>query len=720
MKKLIIAVLTLAICISPFTTQVQADDNEGPIIQLTEPSKKIMKDVFALLKENNSKSESEKIDLMSAYFLDTPYIADRLVGSPTEQEQLVIALNELDCFTFLDYIESFKRSQDEDDFIKNLEKVRYIDGKVEYYNRKHFYSDWYTENEKVAEDLLTRPEFSEYVKTDVVNLNEGANGTYIPNLDIRTRDINYIPRDKVVDVLPLLKTGDYIGIRKSIPGLDVTHTGIVIVKEDGVYMRHASSAKSAMKVVDQKITDYLDINTSVKGLLFFRSNATMQPIQGNINIEYVDEAGNNVRPTETLRKTFGEAYEIEAPNLPGYTYLKANNHQGTVDDTNTVTFIYRYVSEEYDIQFNDTSKKMMEDVFALLKENNLKSDEEKLNIISSYFLETPYVANRLVGFTTDPEQLVIALDELDCFTYLDYIESFKQSHTQEDFINNLKRVRYRQAKVDYLHRKHFYSDWYTESQIVATDLLTNPEYANIIETDSVDLNQGANGVYIPGLAVRNRDINFIPRNNVTEDVLKTFKTGDYVGIRKNIAGLDVTHTGIIIQKDDGTYMRHASSAKSAMKVVDQKLTDYLDINTSVDGLLFFRSNSEFKPFMSTITIKYVDEQGLEIKTSEEMDIKLMDTYNVEAPIIDGYSLVSNNDVTGTIETDTLEIVFNYRKNDNTSGNEESETSKPEEDKKPSEDLPSTGVDTNQTILMSMILIVSGFAVVIINKVRKEN
>ena len=347
MKKFIITVLTLTICISPFTTQVQADENDGPIIQLTEPSKKIMKDIFALLKENNSKTESEKIDLMSAYFLDTPYVANRLVGSPTEPEQLVIALSELDCFTFLDYIESFKRSQNEEEFIKNLEKVRYIDSKVEYYHRKHFYSDWYSENEKVAEDLLTRPEFAEFVQTNVVNLNEGAESAYIPNLAYRSRDINYIPRDKFVNVLPKLKTGDYIGIRKNIAGLDVTHTGIVIVKEDGVYMRHASSSKSAMKVVDQKITDYLDINTSVIGLLFFRSNATMQPIQGTLNIEYVDEAGNNVRPTETIKKTYGEAYEVAAPNLPGYTYLTAKNNKGTVGDTTTVSFTYRYVSEEY-------------------------------------------------------------------------------------------------------------------------------------------------------------------------------------------------------------------------------------------------------------------------------------------------------------------------------------------------------------------------------------
>ncbi|MDE8054001.1 DUF1460 domain-containing protein [Erysipelothrix rhusiopathiae] len=82
---------------------------------------------FCFLKKNNSKTEPEKIDLMSTYFLDIPYVTNRLVGSPTEPEQLVIALRELDNFTFLDYIESFKRSQNEEEFTKNLEKGRYID-----------------------------------------------------------------------------------------------------------------------------------------------------------------------------------------------------------------------------------------------------------------------------------------------------------------------------------------------------------------------------------------------------------------------------------------------------------------------------------------------------------------------------------------------------------------------------------------------------------------
>ncbi|WP_201288921.1 N-acetylmuramoyl-L-alanine amidase-like domain-containing protein [Erysipelothrix anatis] len=710
MKKFLLAVLTLALCVSPFTMPVYADDTIEPTIQFDETSQKMMHDVFTLLKDNKDKTDAEKIEIVSGYFLDTPYVANRLVGSNTQPEELVIALNELDCFTFLDYIETFKRSKNEEDFVNQLKTVRYINDNVEYLSRKHFYSDWYSENQILATDLLTQPEFSEFVQTDTVELNQGAKGVYIPGLDVRVRDINYVPRDKVSNVLPLLKTGDYIGIRKNIAGLDVTHTGIVIEKQDGVYMRHASSSKSSLKVVDQKITDYLDINTSVAGLLFFRSNTQFEQIHGTVNIEFKDEAGNTIKETLTESLPYGEPFNIAAPNLPGYEFVRAADNTGIIQDTNTVRFTYRYTSETFDIQFDDTSKRMMDEVFTLLRQNNLKTDAEKLEIISAYFLDTPYVANRLVGSTTDPEQLVIALNELDCFTFLDYIESFKQSHSVEDFINNLKNVRYRDAKVDYLHRKHFYSDWYTESPIVATDLLTSPQYASIVKTDSVDLNQGANGVYIPGLAVRNRDINYIPRDNVTEEVLNTFKTGDYIGIRKNIEGLDVTHTGIVIQKEDGTYMRHASSSKSSRKVVDQKLTDYLEINTSVSGLLFFRSNSEFKPFMSSITIEYKDDLGNVLMDTQDVNLKIMETYKFEAPTIRGYALINDPIAEGIANTDTLSINFIYKKVN---------AIEPIEKDKNTGTLPETGVNGTDVYLAGALLISFGIATLLVSKIKKS-
>lgn len=314
------------------------------------------------------------------------------------------------------------------------------------------------------------------------------------------------------------------------------------------------------------------------------------------------------------------------------------------------------------MQFDDASRQRLNEVFQLLKENNLKSDEEKIDIISAYFLDTPYVANRLVGSATQDEELVIALNELDCFTYLDYLESFRRSTNEEEFIENLKVVRYIDGEVTYLKRKHFYSDWFAENKIVATDILSSNTYDSVRQTDTVDLNQGASGVYINGLAVRTREINYIPRNEVNADVLRTFKTGDYIGLRRDIAGLDVTHTGLIIQKTDGTYMRHASSASSTKKVVDQKITDYLANYTKVKGILVFRSNAIMPKIKSIITVSYVDETGQSIKENTTQEVLYGSEYTVQASHIDNYALQTDTAILSSVaKEENINIQLVYKK-----------------------------------------------------------
>lgn len=255
----------------------------------------------------------------------------------------------------------------------------------------------------------------------------------------------------------------------------------------------------------------------------------------------------------------------------------------------------------YDTQIDDASKERIEAVYTLLKENTKATDAEKLDLISAYFLGTPYVAGRLVGDAETPEQLVIALNELDCFTFIDYIETFKRSNNLEEFIEQLEKVRYIDGEVTYLKRRHFFSDWLFENEVLVEDVLVQEDYTDIIQTEVVDINKGPKGEFIAGLPDREREIHFIPREEITTDVLGTLQTGDYIGLRTSIAGLDVTHCGIIIQKEDGTYMRHASSQEAYQQVIDQKLEEYFETFTKPTGILVFRSKAQF-PVQKTMPI----------------------------------------------------------------------------------------------------------------------
>ncbi len=65
-----------------------------------------------------------------------------------------------------------------------------------------------------------------------------------------------------------------------------------------------------------------------------------------------------------------------------------------------------------------------------------------------------------------------------------------------------------------------------------------------------------------------RDITYIPSASIDENTLSLLEEGDYIGIYTDLAGLDVTHTGIFIRGENGPVLRNASSLSSNMQVVD--------------------------------------------------------------------------------------------------------------------------------------------------------
>ena len=72
-----------------------------------------------------------------------------------------------------------------------------------------------------------------------------------------------------------------------------------------------------------------------------------------------------------------------------------------------------------------------------------------VDLISREFLGTPYLANRLIGSQSTPEQLVIDFRGLDCFTYIDYVEALSTARSEGEFVQRLVRhsLRRRQHRL---------------------------------------------------------------------------------------------------------------------------------------------------------------------------------------------------------------------------------------------------------------------------------
>lgn len=204
--------------------------------------------------------------------------------------------------------------------------------------------------------------------------------------------------------------------------------------------------------------------------------------------------------------------------------------------------------------------------------------------VSGRFLGTPYGANTLVGSADVPEELVVDLQRVDCFTYADYVEALKRAGNRDEFINSLIAVRYKNGVVNFANRKHFFTDWAASAPAVATDV-TESLSDNVIRTPKSLNAKDSGGVYLTGLPIVERTVTHLPSAQVDADVVSRLRTGDYLGAYAEDGGLDVTHVGIFIDTPDGPVFRNASSLSANRSVVDTPLTDYLH---TVPGVVVLR------------------------------------------------------------------------------------------------------------------------------------
>ena len=213
------------------------------------------------------KQTGKRIEFLSRQFLGTPYEESTLIGGGNTPELFTINLEVVDCFTYLDYVEAMRRSDNFASFKEMLRMVRYRGGKVGYKTRNHFFTDWTKGNPWLIE--VTAEIGGKSSRKVHKRLNDRGGGTYLlAGINPSERDITYIPSKALdTDIFRRLKTGDYIGIYSRTGGLDVSHVGIFVRGKKMTYLRHASSLASQRRVIDQDFRTYV---TDKPGIVVLR------------------------------------------------------------------------------------------------------------------------------------------------------------------------------------------------------------------------------------------------------------------------------------------------------------------------------------------------------------------------------------------------------------------------------------------------------------------
>lgn len=235
---------------------------------------------------------NELMLLIGDKFIGTPYVAGTLEGSP---EALTVNLDGMDCTTFVETVAAMaltvsERRNSWQDFLYNLEQLRYRQGRIDGYgSRLHYISDWVVDNTHrgLLREVTDRmPGVAYQVKTlDYMSTHRDAYPAMSDDAvydKIKSSEVGYrshrFPYIKSADLMSKkaaswLRSGDVIAFTTKTPGLDVSHVGIVVVKDGVPHILHASS-KNGMVVLDPiPLAEYMRKNRNLTGARFIRIGA---------------------------------------------------------------------------------------------------------------------------------------------------------------------------------------------------------------------------------------------------------------------------------------------------------------------------------------------------------------------------------------------------------------------------------------------------------------
>lgn len=221
----------------------------------------------------------------------------------------------------------------------------------------------------------------------------------------------------------------------------------------------------------------------------------------------------------------------------------------------------------------------------------------------TYMLGLPYAAHTL---ECENEVLTVNFLQLDCTTFLEntVVLAILAKTSQTDFeayLQQLKKLRYRNGKVDgYASRIHYFSDWIVTNEAqgfvknITKEIGGEPymKTINYMTQNSEKYPRLADRQTFDKIKLSEENLNqhkhyYIPKAKVAE-MEKNIQPGDLIAITCNTEGLDITHTGLAVERNGRIYLMHASMSGKKVMISNEPLHDYLAKNTEHTGIMIAR------------------------------------------------------------------------------------------------------------------------------------
>lgn len=284
MKKILLFILLVGVSLASCSqntkqdnknTEKATDSIKTPVVSITHNTDSAT--IVNLLQQAGEQPEGTNLMMFfGKKFINYPYVASTL--DQNKEEALVINTKGLDCTTYVENVLTLtvcakRKITDFEGFCNVLKDVRYIEGKVGYTTRQHYFTIWMEDNVKdglVERVNLPDPPLSAN-RTPLVNYMTkhveayrmlNAHREWLPEIKamedkVSHTTFSYIPKQQLKDsnkYRDYINDGDIIAIVTDKAGLDVSHVGLASWHKDGLHLLNASSLHK--KVIDEPMTLY--------------------------------------------------------------------------------------------------------------------------------------------------------------------------------------------------------------------------------------------------------------------------------------------------------------------------------------------------------------------------------------------------------------------------------------------------------------------------------
>ncbi len=236
------------------------------------------------------------------------------------------------------------------------------------------------------------------------------------------------------------------------------------------------------------------------------------------------------------------------------------------------------------------------------------SSSEKLVWFGRSLQGLPYVEGTLEA---DTEVLTANLRQLDCVTFVETSLALTLASEWggrwDDYLCALRRLRYRQGRVDgYASRLHYFTEWIYENehtqgfvQEVTSRYATGKKPAMqpfffmsthvnaypALQTDTVQLQAIRR---VEEKLSRMPLVQLSKEQSDWQQQVDRLETGSIVAFTTRIAGLDVTHVGIVVCCRGKACLLHASSRHEKVLIEPGTLSDYIRQQKGCTGIRVLR------------------------------------------------------------------------------------------------------------------------------------